>query len=51
MRAPFKPMEFLSRDVAADRRADGSVVLRSNHSLKPYEKHVPAFLARWAAEA
>lgn len=51
MRAPFKPIDFLSRDVTVDRRADGSIVLQSNHKLRPYEKHVPAFLAKWAAEA
>ncbi|UYN96146.1 MAG: AMP-binding protein [Enhydrobacter sp.] len=51
MRVPFKPIEFLSRDVKVDRRADGSIVLQSNHRLKPYERHVPAFLAKWAAEA
>ena len=48
---PFKPIDFLSRDVAVERRADGTVVLQSNHRLKPYEKNVPAFLAKWAAEA
>jgi feruloyl-CoA synthase len=51
MQAPFKPIDFLSRDVSAERRADGTIVLQSNHKLKPYEKHVPALLARWAAEA
>ena len=51
VQTPFKPIEFLSRDVATDRRPDGTIVLRSNHRLKPYEKHVPAFLAKWAAEA
>src|SRR5207245_3269614 len=51
MRTPFKPIEFLSRDVAADRRPDGTVILQSNHRLKPYERHIPTFLARWAAEA
>jgi feruloyl-CoA synthase len=50
MQAPFKPIEFLSRDVKVERRDDGTVVLQSNHRLKPYERHVPAFLARWAAE-
>ncbi len=48
---PFKPIEFLSRDVRADRRPDGTIVLQSNHKLKPYERHVPALLAKWAAEA
>ena len=51
MQTPFKPIEFLSRDVRADRRPDGTIVLQSNHQLKPYKKHVPAFLAKWAAEA
>ncbi|MDI1287301.1 MAG: AMP-binding protein [Reyranella sp.] len=50
MQAPFKPITFLSRDVKVERRDDGTVVLQSNHQLKPYEKHVPAFLAKWAAE-
>ncbi len=49
--APFKPIDFLSRDVAVERRGDGTILLRSNHPLKAYETHVPAFLARWAAEA
>jgi feruloyl-CoA synthase len=48
---PFKPIDFLSRDVSVDRRADGSIVLQSRHKLRPYERHVPAFLAKWAAEA
>ena len=51
VQAPFKPIEFLSRDVRADRRPDGVVILQSNHPLKPYERHVPAFLAKWATEA
>ncbi|PWT91651.1 MAG: acyl-CoA synthetase, partial [Proteobacteria bacterium] len=48
---PFKPIEFLSRDVSVERRADGSIILESNHKLKPYERCVPAFLAKWAREA
>jgi feruloyl-CoA synthase len=48
---PFKPIDFLSRDVRIDRRDDGTVLLQSNHALKPYEKHVPALLTKWAAEA
>src|SRR5678815_4378388 len=51
MQTPFKPIDFLSRDISVDRRADGTIVLQSNHTLKPYEKHVPAFLAKWAREA
>jgi feruloyl-CoA synthase len=46
---PFKPIDFLSRDIAVERRGDGTIVLQSNHKLRPYEKNVPAFLAKWAA--
>jgi len=48
---PFKPIEFLTRDVSLERRVDGSIILQSNHKLKPYEKCVPAFLAKWAEDA
>ncbi|MDB5489158.1 MAG: acyl-CoA synthetase [Reyranella sp.] len=51
MQVPFKPIEFLSRDIKVERRPDGTVVLQSNHPLKPYARHVPALLAKWAAEA
>jgi feruloyl-CoA synthase len=51
MQAPFKPIDYLSRDVEVERRADGSMVLQSRHKLKACERHVPAFLAKWAAEA
>ena len=50
MQAPFKPIDFLSRDIKVDRRGDGTILLQSNHTLKPWEKHVPAFLAKWAGE-
>ncbi|HEY6717969.1 MAG TPA: AMP-binding protein [Reyranella sp.] len=51
MQTPFKPIEFLSRDVTVEKRDDGTILLQSNHALKPYERHVPAFLAKWAAAA
>ena len=51
IKAPFKPIEFLSRDIKVERRGDGTVVLQSNHPLKPYARHIPALLAKWAAEA
>src|SRR5882672_3256601 len=51
MQTPFKPIDFLSRDIRVDRRGDGTILLQSNHKLRPYEKHVPAFLAKWAREA
>ena len=49
MQTPFKPIDFLSRDVAVERRGDGTILLQSNHQLKPYETHVAAFLAKWAS--
>ena len=45
MQTPFKPIEFLSRDISVEKRMDGTILLQSNHALKPYERHVPAFLA------
>ena len=51
MQTPFKPIEFMSRDVRVERRGDRTIVLQSNHALKPYERHVPALLAKWAAQA
>ena len=51
LQAPFKPIDFLSRDISVDRRADGTNIQQSNHKLRPYEKTVPAFLAKWAAAA
>ena len=49
--APFKPIEFLTRDIDVERRPDGTIVLQSNHKLGGYAKHVPAILAKWAAQA
>ncbi|HKU98060.1 MAG TPA: AMP-binding protein [Vineibacter sp.] len=50
-RVPFKPIDFLPRDVALERRADGTMVLRSRHTLPPYERHIPALLEKWARQA
>jgi feruloyl-CoA synthase len=35
MQVPFKPIEFLSRDVRVEKRDDGTILLQSNHRLKP----------------
>lgn len=48
---PFRKINWLPRDIAIDRRADGSLVLKSNQPLGPYERHIPALLARWAEQA
>jgi len=46
----FRKIEWLARDIAVERRPDGSIVLQSRIPLKAYEKHIPASLAKWAAE-
>src|ERR1700730_18221964 len=46
----FRKIEWLARDIAVERRCDGVIVLKSRIPLKPYEKHIPASLAKWARE-
>jgi feruloyl-CoA synthase len=46
----FRKIEWLARDIAVDRRPDGVIILKSRIALKPYEKHIPASLAKWAKE-
>jgi feruloyl-CoA synthase len=46
----FRKIEWLERDIAVERRPDGVIILKSRIPLKPYEKHIPASLAKWAAE-
>ena len=46
----FRKIEWLARDIAVERRPDGVIVLKSRIPLKPYEKHIPASLAKWALE-
>ena len=46
----FRKIEWLERDIAVERRPDGVIVLKSRIPLKPYEKHIPASLAKWAME-
>lgn len=47
---PFREINWLARDIEADRRPDGSVIIRSRVPLDPYETHLPVYLARHAAE-
>src|SRR6201994_1914566 len=47
----FRKIEWLKRDIAVDRRADGSIVLKSRIPLQPYAAHIPAYLAKWAKDA
>ena len=47
----FRKVEWLARDIDVERRGDGTVVLKSRIPLQPYEKHIPASLAKWATQA
>ena len=47
---PFRKMAWLARDIAVERRDDGVIVVQSRIPLQPYERHLPASLARWAME-
>ncbi len=48
---PFRKMNWLPRDIAVERRPDGTLVLQSRTPLQPYAAHIPALVAKWAAEA
>ena len=45
---PFRKVNWLPRDIAAERRADGSIVLASRFALEPYAPHLSSMLAGWA---
>lgn len=47
---PFLPLPFLARDIALQRRDDGSVLMRSRVALGPVAPHLPALLHRQAAQ-
>ncbi len=47
----FRKIEWLARDIAVERRPDGVIILKSRIPLQTYAKHIPASLAKWAAEA
>jgi feruloyl-CoA synthase len=47
----FRKVEWLERDIDVERRADGTMVLKSRIPLQAYEEHLPASLAKWAKQA
>ena len=47
---PFRKMDWLPRNIAVERRDDGVLLLKSRFALQAYAPHIPALLARWAAE-
>jgi feruloyl-CoA synthase len=48
---PFRHIPWPARDIAVDRRDDGTILMRSRLPLDPYPDHVPSLLRRWAVEA
>ena len=47
---PFRKIDWLARDIAVERRPDGVIVLKSGFALQAYPPHLPALLAKWAAQ-
>lgn len=47
----FRPIPWPARDIAVDRRADGSVLMRSRVPLAPYPVHLPSLVRHWGLEA
>ena len=47
----FRKIEWQKRDIAVERRVDGTVLLKSRIPLQAYETHIPASLAKWAKQA
>lgn len=44
------PLKFLPARVDVERRADGTLILRSPEPLRPYARCLGEYLERWAAE-
>ncbi len=47
----FRKVDWLARDIAIERRADGVIIMQSRIPLQDYGPHIPASLAKWAREA
>lgn len=47
----FRKIDWIKRDIAVERREDGTIVLKSRIPLQSYAKHIPAYLAKWAKDA
>src|SRR5262245_24322223 len=48
--ADLVPIKFLPARVDVERRADGTLILRSPEPLRPYARCLGEYLERWAAE-
>jgi feruloyl-CoA synthase len=51
MNRPTRPVRLGPRDIVAERRADGCIILRSPHALGAYPKKMTERLELWAAKA
>jgi feruloyl-CoA synthase len=49
--APLRPVRLGTADVHVERRADGAIIMRSPHPLKPHPKNITERLAHWAGAA
>src|SRR5215468_2167363 len=49
--APMRAVQLGPRDVVAERRGDGTILLRSPHTLAPYPAKLTERLEHWAAAA
>jgi feruloyl-CoA synthase len=47
---PFRKIHWLPRDIAAEHRPDGVIIIKSRTPLQPYPRHLPSLLAKWAIE-
>jgi feruloyl-CoA synthase len=50
-RPPLRPVRLGPADVVVERRADGAVVMRSPHPLRPYARSLTDRLLQWAKAA
>jgi feruloyl-CoA synthase len=48
---PFRHIAWPARDIAVERRADGTVLMRSRLPLAPCPDTIPSLLRRWGIEA
>lgn len=48
---PFRHVDFKEPKVETERRADGTIVLRSGYSLGPVERDICVYLWKWSKEA
>jgi hypothetical protein len=45
---PFNRVRFADAEVTVERRTEGTLILRSPHSLQDYPLHIGEHLRRWA---